>query len=88
MAWFAAKAWTSQRAVGGYRHFQLVTQGGKGGQRWVELSAVLDPAHRERVLWRDLNDAKHWCSGWQQIVENDDDVVNHQHDVKSAEAVE
>jgi tryptophan-rich hypothetical protein len=30
MAWFPAKAWTSQRAVGGYRHFQLVTQGGKG----------------------------------------------------------
>jgi hypothetical protein len=38
-------------------------------------------------LWRDLNDADHWCSGWQQIVENDDDVVNH-HDVKSGEAVE
>ena len=59
MAWFPAKAWTSQRAVGGYRHFQLVTQGGQGDQRWVELSAVLEPAHRERVLWRDLNDADH-----------------------------
>ena len=70
------------------RALQDVTRGGKGDRRWVELSAVLDPAHRERVLWRDLNDAKHWCSGWQQIVENDDDVVNHQHDVKSAEAVE
>ena len=88
MAWFAAKAWTSQRAVGGYRHFQLVTQGGKGDQRWVELSAVLDTAHRERVLWRDINDAKHWCSGWLQIVENDDDVVIRQYVVKSAEAVE
>jgi hypothetical protein len=39
-------------------------------------------------LWRDLNDADHWCSGWRQIVENDDDVVNHHHDVKSGEAVE
>jgi hypothetical protein len=39
-------------------------------------------------LWRDLNDADHWCSGWQQIVENDDDFVNHHHDVKSGEAVE
>ena len=88
MAWFSAKAWTSQRAGGGDRHFQLVTQGGQGDQRWVELSAVLEPAHRERVLWRDLNDADNWRSGWQQIVENDDGVINHHHDVKSGEAVE
>ena len=73
--------------MGGYRHFQLVTQGGQGKQRWVELSAVLDPGHRERVLWRDLNDANLWCSGWQQIVEKEDDVVDH-HLVKSDEVVE
>jgi hypothetical protein len=65
-----------------------VTQGGQGDQRWVELSAVLEPAYRERVLWRDLNDADHWCSGWKQIVENDDEPVNYPHDVKSDEAVE
>jgi hypothetical protein len=64
-----------------------VAQGGNGKQRWVELSAVLDPGHRERVLWSELNDVNLWCSGWQQIVENDDDVVDH-HLGKSDEVVE
>jgi hypothetical protein len=39
------------------------------------------------VLWRDLNDVNLWCSGWQQIVENDNDLVDH-HLVKSDEIVE
>jgi tryptophan-rich hypothetical protein len=50
MGWNPARAWTSQAPVGGYRHFQLVLQGGRGDQRWVELAAVLAPEHRERVL--------------------------------------
>jgi hypothetical protein len=40
------------------------------------------------VLWRDLNDVNLWCSGWQQIVENDDDVIDHHLDLKSADVVE
>ena len=50
MGWNPARAWTSQDPVGGYRHFQLVLQGGRGDQRWVELAAVLAPGYRERVL--------------------------------------
>ena len=41
MAWRPARAWTSQRPVAGYRHFELIMQGGRGPQRWVELAAVL-----------------------------------------------
>ena len=54
MAWRPARAWTSQRPVAGYRHFELITQGGRGPLRWVELAAVLAPSHRERVLWSEL----------------------------------
>ena len=56
MGWNPARAWTSQDPMGGYRHFQLGLQGGRGDQRWVELAAVLAPGYRERVLWRDLKD--------------------------------
>ncbi|QNJ13596.1 tryptophan-rich conserved hypothetical protein CHP02450 [Synechococcus sp. A18-46.1] len=54
MGWNPARAWTRQHPVGGYRHFQLVLQGGRGDQRWVELAAVLAPGFRERVLWSDF----------------------------------
>ena len=54
MVWRPARAWTSQTPVAGYRHFELITQGGSGDQRWVELAAVLKPSHRERVLWSEL----------------------------------
>ena len=66
MAWRPARAWTSQSPVAGYRHFELITQGGRGLLRWVELAAVLAPSHRERVLSR-------WSSGWQPIPESDED---------------
>ena len=59
---------------GGYRHFRLVLQGGKGRERWVELEAVLDAHTRQRVAWRELCDSTLWSSGWQQIpVEEPDD---------------
>ena len=70
MGWNPARAWTSQHPVGGYRHFQLVLQGGRGDQRWVELAAVRAPGFRERVLWSDLKDPHRWVSGWQSIPES------------------
>ncbi|MEC8688212.1 MAG: TIGR02450 family Trp-rich protein [Cyanobacteriota bacterium] len=73
MAWHPAQAWTSQAPVAGYRHFSLITQGGRGTERWVELAAVLAPSHRERVLWSDLNDRSLWISGWQSIPQDDAD---------------
>ena len=65
-----ARAWTSQTPVAGYRHFELIMQGGSGDQRWVELAAVLKPSHRERVLWSELKDPNRWSSGWQSIPED------------------
>ena len=72
MGWRPAKAWTSCSSVSGYRHFYLVTQGGRGGDRWVELAAVLAPFHRERVLWSEMRDRSRWLSGFQQVLESDE----------------
>ena len=47
MAWRPARAWTSQRPVAGYRHFELIMQGGRGPLRWVELAT-----HAQRILRR------------------------------------
>ena len=66
------KAWTSQMPVAGYRHFQLVMQGGRGAARWVELAPVLAPSQRERVPWTDLMDRRRWASGWQQLPKDDE----------------
>ena len=73
MAWHPARAWTSQSPVSGFRHFELITQGGHGPQRWVELAAVLASSHRERVLWNELKDPTRWNSGWQSIPKSDED---------------
>ena len=70
MVWRPARAWTSQELVAGYRHFELITQGGRGDQRWVELAAVLQPSHRERILWSEMKDRSRWLSGWQSIPED------------------
>ena len=67
MTWRPAKSWTSQGAVGGYRHFMVIMQGGRGVDRWVELVPVLAPGQRHRVKWCDLNDPSQWMRGWQQI---------------------
>ena len=76
MVWRPAKAWTSQQPVGGYRHFELILQGGRGDQRWVELAALLDPSLRMRVSWLELKDRNRWSSGWQQIAEDDEDSAD------------
>ena len=75
MVWRPARAWTSQQPVAGYRHFDLITQGGVGDQRWVELAAVLKPSHRERILWKELKDRSRWITGWAQIVEDETPVI-------------
>ncbi|MEC8442254.1 MAG: TIGR02450 family Trp-rich protein [Cyanobacteriota bacterium] len=76
MVWRPAKAWTSQQPVGGYRHFELILQGGRDDQRWVELAALLDPSLRMRVSWLELKDRNRWSSGWQQIAEDDEDSAD------------
>ena len=46
-------AWTAQPAraerSGGYRHFAVLGQRGRGRERTVELQAVLDPGYRMLV---------------------------------------
>ena len=76
MVWRPAKAWTSQQSVGGYRHFALIQQGGRGDQRWVERAALLAPSKRMRVSWLELKDRNRWSSGWQQIAEDDADSAD------------
>ena len=67
MVWKVAQAWTSVNPQDGYRHFQVMLQGGKGQERWVELEAVLDSNVRIRVNWNELKNQELWTSGWQQL---------------------
>ena len=67
MIWKVAQAWTSVNPQDGYRHFQVMFQGGKGQERWVELEAVLDSNVRLRVNWNELKNQELWTSGWQQL---------------------
>ena len=67
MIWKVAQAWTSVNPQDGYRHFQVMLQGGKGQERWVELEAVLDSNVRLRVNWNEIKNQELWTSGWQQL---------------------
>ena len=67
MNWKVAQAWTSVNTQDSYRHFQVMLQGGKGQERWVELEAVLDSNVRLRVNWNELKNQELWTSGWQQL---------------------
>ena len=67
MTWKIAQAWTSVNPQQGFRHFQVMLQGGKGQERWVELEAVLDSNVRLRVNWNELKNQELWTSGWQQL---------------------
>lgn len=64
-------AWTAQPAraegSGGYRHFALLGQRGRGQERSVELQAVLDPSYRLLVPLGELRDRQAWQPGWQQL---------------------
>ena len=67
MNWKVAQAWTSVNPQDGYRHFQVMLQGGKGDERWVELEAVLNSKVRRPIAWSELKNRELWASGWQQL---------------------
>ncbi len=67
MTWKIAQAWTSVLPLEGYRHFQVILQGGKGVERWVELEAVLNSSVRRRIAWSELKNQDYWASGWKQL---------------------
>ncbi len=67
MTWKIAQAWTSVLPLEGYRHFQVILQGGKGVERWVELEAVLNSSMRRRIAWNELKNQDYWESGWKQL---------------------
>lgn len=64
-------AWTAQperaQRSGGYRHFAVLGQRGRGRRRTLELQAVLDPGYRLLVPLAELRDSDAWRPGWQQL---------------------
>ena len=52
---------------GGYRHFQLLGEQGKGPERAARLEAVLERGVRLVVPLRDLRDRRLWQPGWQSL---------------------
>ncbi len=64
-------AYTAQPAAlastGGYRHFSLLGERGKGRERAAELQAVLDRRFRLLVPLRQLRRRELWQPGWQQL---------------------
>ena len=63
--------WTAQGAAlaqtGGYRHFALLGQRGKGAERAVELQAVLARGWRLVVPLKELRRRELWQPGWQPL---------------------
>ena len=63
--------WTAQASnrerSGGYRHFQLLGEQGKGVERAARLEAVLDRTVRLLVPLRELRDRSLWQPGWQSL---------------------
>jgi phosphoribosylformimino-5-aminoimidazole carboxamide ribotide isomerase len=64
-------AYTAQPAAlersGGFRHFRLVGERGRGPQRAVELAAVLDSRFRLVLPLAQLADRQLWQPGWQPL---------------------
>lgn len=64
-------AWTTQpdraESSGGYRHFVVLGQRGRGQERSAELQAVLDPGYRLLVPLGELRDRQAWQPGWQPL---------------------
>ena len=64
-------AWTAQperaERSGGYRHFAVLGQRGRGRERALELQAVLDPGYRLLVPLVELRDRHAWQPGWQRL---------------------
>ena len=63
--------WTAQPTnlgiSGGYRHFQLLGEQGKGSERAARLEAVLERGVRLVVPLRDLRNRRLWQPGWQSL---------------------
>jgi phosphoribosylformimino-5-aminoimidazole carboxamide ribotide isomerase len=64
-------AYTAQPAAlqrtGGYRHFRLLGERGRGRERSAELMAVLNPRCRLVVPLQQLRDRQLWQPGWQPL---------------------
>ena len=71
MRWPPNQAWTSAKSRKGYRHFEVIDYGGKGEERWVTLTAILDKSIQFKVNWTDLKTYSKWTLGWLQISDND-----------------
>ncbi len=71
MRWPPNKAWTSAKTRKGYRHFEVLSFGGKGDDRWVELFAAMDQSVRLKVTWNELKTFSKWTSGWLQLPNDD-----------------
>jgi phosphoribosylformimino-5-aminoimidazole carboxamide ribotide isomerase len=54
-------------SAGGFRHFRLIGERGRGQQRAVELAAVLEPGFRLLVPLAQLRDHQLWQPGWQSL---------------------
>jgi len=54
-------------SAGGFRHFRLIGERGRGQQRAVELAAVLEPGFRLLVPLAQLRDRQLWQPGWQSL---------------------
>jgi len=47
--------------------------GGKGEERWVELSAVMDKNVRFEISWCELKNFTKCSSGWLQLLKDEDE---------------
>jgi len=70
MRWPPNKAWTSSSEREGHRHFEVLEYGGKGDERWVILTAVLDKTIKFKLDWAELKTYAKWSIGWIQLTEN------------------
>ncbi len=66
-SWPPRKAWTSEKAISGYRYYVAINYGGKSDYRWAQLVSVLDGRISLKVSWKELQDETKWKSGWAQI---------------------
>ena len=71
MRWPPNKAWTSSSPREGHRHFEGIEYGGKGEERWVVLTAILDKNIEFKVNWAELKTYSKWAIGWIQLPENE-----------------
>ncbi len=69
MRWPPNKAWTSNEAIEGFRHFEVIEYGGKGEERWVMLTAIRNNNIKIKLSWTELKTYAKWTMGWVQLNE-------------------